>query len=248
MLSQIPAELKLVIAGNHDLSLDPVYFQTHLDEEDDPEEHAQALEIMKGEPAKEAGVTYLEEGVHGFTLKNGAKFKVYASPYQPEFCDWAFAYERNQDRWNTQEQVKPGPFPVRSIAKNPIPNFGKDGVDIIMTHGPPMDILDFTFTGANVGCENLLRAVSRARPRLHCFGHIHEAHGAKMITWEEDRGIFGWEAIERQGDEKNVYPEVSKQEVEFGRQTLMVNAAIMDLSYRPRNAPWLIDLDLPKGA
>jgi hypothetical protein len=25
--------------------------------------------------------------------------------------------------------------------------------------------------------------VARARPRLHCFGHIHEAWGAKLVTW-----------------------------------------------------------------
>jgi hypothetical protein len=29
-------------------------------------------------------------------------------------------------------------------------------------------------------------------------------------------------------------------------RTLMVNASIMDLEYKPTNSPWLIDLDLPK--
>jgi hypothetical protein len=27
-----------------------------------------------------------------------------------------------------------------------------------------------------------------------------------------------------------------------------VNAAIMDVAYRPVNAPWVVDLDLPKRA
>ena len=34
--------------------------------------------------------------------------------------------------------------------------------------------------------------------------------------------------------------------LEPGKETLFVNAAIMDVSYRPVNAPWVVDLDLPK--
>jgi hypothetical protein len=32
--------------------------------------------------------------------------------------------------------------------------------------------------------------------------------------------------------------------VEFGRETLMVNASIMTVRYKPQNAPWLVDMDL----
>lgn len=32
----------------------------------------------------------------------------------------------------------------------------------------------------------------------------------------------------------------------FGEETAFVNAAIMNVNYRPANAPWLVDLDLPK--
>lgn len=31
----------------------------------------------------------------------------------------------------------------------------------------------------------------------------------------------------------------------WGEETLFVNASIMNVNYRPVNAPWLIDLDLP---
>ena len=41
-----------------------------------------------------------------------------------------------------------------------------------MTHGPPKYILDM-IDGQSAGCEHLRRAISRVRPRLHCFGHIH---------------------------------------------------------------------------
>lgn len=90
MLENIDADLKLVIAGNHDISLDEEYFQRmgpsrhgkHL-ELDTPQ---RAREMWTGERARKAGITYLDEGTYSFVLKNGARLGVYASPYQPEFC------------------------------------------------------------------------------------------------------------------------------------------------------------------
>lgn len=247
MLSEIDAELKLVIAGNHDLSLDGPFWYTKKCDPDDPEgyaEHERGMEIMTGSLAMEAGVTYLEEGQHTFTLKSGAKFTIYASPYQPEFCGFAFPYERDEDRFNLPHQSSPG---VKNIAVNPVPDF--PGIDIMMTHGPPKDILDWVaHDGSTVGCENLLRSVSRARPLLYCFGHIHEAYGAKMITWKDDHKQIGADAIEAQNDLPNSYPGSRHVQVEVGKETLMVNAAIMNLRYKPTNSPWLVDLELPHAS
>jgi len=72
LLGQLDAELKLVIAGNHDLELDPQYGV----EEGEQEECAEALALMTDPLAEEAGVTYLEEGTHSFTLSTGATFKI----------------------------------------------------------------------------------------------------------------------------------------------------------------------------
>ena len=33
----------------------------------------------------------------------------------------------------------------------------------------------------------------------------------------------------------------------YEEETMFVNAAIMNLSYEPRNAPWIVDIDLPEG-
>lgn len=145
MLGAINAEKKFVIAGNHDLDLDMEYWRSSLQDGDDPEEvkkehleeHATAMGIMTGPLAVEAGVTYLEEGTHTFNLKSGARFTVYASPYQPEFNSWAFSYDHKEDRFNLPGQVAEA---VRSIAQNPVPDF--PGVDIMMTHGFPKGILD----------------------------------------------------------------------------------------------------------
>lgn len=49
--------------------------------------------------------------------------------------------------------------------------------DVLITHGPPYGILDLNFEDLKVGCEELMRAVIRVQPRLHIFGHIHEAYG-----------------------------------------------------------------------
>lgn len=81
MLGSIEADLKLVIAGNHDITLDENYYSRKGQymhnasgySEDLP---AKAREMWLGERAKAAGVTYLEEGTHNFTLKNGAKLRV----------------------------------------------------------------------------------------------------------------------------------------------------------------------------
>lgn len=246
MLGKIDAELKLVIAGNHDLSLDKKWWAENEEDSDSPDEpdnfvHAKAVEMWTGDMAKKAGVTYLEEGLNTFTLRSGAKFTIYTSPYQPEFCNWAFAYNSFEDRFNPPDKVNTE-HGFKCIAENPIPDF--PGVDIVMTHGPPKDILDWTAHGT-VGCHNLIRAVSRARPLLYCFGHIHEAHGAKVVKWKDDRNEMGSEAVESEADVQNSYPENSKFSVKLGRETLMVNAAVMNVHYRPTNPPWLIDLDLP---
>ena len=33
--------------------------------------------------------------------------------------------------------------------------------------------------------------------------------------------------------------------VEWGRETLFVNASIMDVGYAPENAPWVVEVGLP---
>ncbi|TVY86223.1 Metallophosphoesterase domain-containing protein [Lachnellula willkommii] len=247
MLKSIHAELKLVIAGNHERPLDMNWVIKHNEKKNDPNsppflERKRALDILTGPLAKEAGVTYLTEGLNTFTLKNGAKFTVYSSPYTPAFCDWAFPYGRLEDRFNPADKVDYG---FKCITEKPIPDFPR--VDIVMTHGPPRYVLDRGWNG-NVGCASLFRAISRARPRLHCFGHIHEAYGAKLIQWSEDKESTGSSAMAHVSEGTNSYPQESRYPVIFGKETLMVNAAIMDSIYRPVNAPWLVDVDLPKAA
>jgi predicted phosphohydrolase len=264
MLGSIPAELKLVIAGNHDLSLDHEWWLKnprgrHISDcrHRPDSDHETARKLWTGDEAKIAGVTFLDEGTHSFKLKSGAKFTIYASPHTPEFWAWGFPYEHNQDRWNAPENRKLEG--VVNITKHPVPSF--PNVDIVMTHGPPFGILDKTTRREDVGCPHLLRAMARARPKIHCFGHIHEGWGAKLGTWNEKKtGADAGEVFEFEEDvrfdleqakvDRGVFvdcTENGEHELEFGKSTLFVNAAIKDVGYNTSQAPIVVDLDLSVG-
>ena len=94
--------------------------------------------------------------------------KFYGSPWQPEFFDWAFNLPRGkklEEKWEM------------------IPN----DTDVLITHGPPMYILDYTLRDMiNVGCLALYNKVIQIKPKLHVFGHIHEGYGIK----EQDGTMF----------------------------------------------------------
>lgn len=81
MLVDIDAELKLVIAGNHDISLDDEYYARkgqYMQRLKEPDEDLprRARELWTGEAAKQAGIFYLDEGTYSFTLRNGARLRV----------------------------------------------------------------------------------------------------------------------------------------------------------------------------
>lgn len=205
-------------------------------------------DLYTNESARAAGIHYLEEGTYTFTLSSGAKFTIYASPYQPEFCGWAFAYRRHEDRFNL-----PLPGSTASIPENPVPDF--PNVDIMLTHGPPGGVLDKVRSGEHVGCEHLLRAAERARPRLYVFGHIHEGWGAVRGRYGSffDKGVKQEVIpvdVEDMIENRGVFLDVSSEgnrPLAIGDETLFVNASIVDIGYRPVNAPWVVDLDLSRG-
>lgn len=239
MLGTIEAELKLVIAGNHDISLDAIARVENMSDDEYAKYHKEALEIMTGPLAKEAGIIYLQEGTYTFTLCNNATFKVYASPYTAGSGGWAFAYKPFEDRFNDSIQTN-----RTSIATNPIPS----GVDIVMTHGPPYSILD-QVDSQNLGCPNLLYAVSRIKPLIHCFGHIHEGHGANIVTWKSDGGVENPSlATPLETEQINEYPYTNEWSIKTGQQTLMINAAIMintSKGMKPNYKPFIVTLNLP---
>ncbi len=100
-------------------------------------------------------IHYLEDG--GCTI-DGISF--YGSPWQPEFSHgWAFTLATEEELSNKWRRVP-------------------SNVQILVTHGPPAGILDFTVDGRHAGSTSLLtEIIQRVKPRLHLFGHIHEGYG-----------------------------------------------------------------------
>lgn len=92
--------------------------------------------------------------------RSGLRF--WGSPWQPWFFDWAFNLPR-------------GPELAAKWALIP------ELTDVLVTHGPPYGILDRCYDGALSGCEDLRAAIERVRPRVHVFGHIHEAYGTTRV-------------------------------------------------------------------
>lgn len=91
---------------------------------------------------------------------------IYGSPWQPKFGGWAFNLPR-------------GPELAQVWAKIP------EGIDILLTHGPPAQILDRTAHGHFAGCEELAKRVAVVKPRFHIFGHIHEGYGQRRVGTTE---------------------------------------------------------------
>jgi predicted phosphohydrolase len=148
----LPHRHKVVIAGNHDWCFAR-----------DPE----AARAMLGDD-----VLYLQDS--GIEIEG---LKIWGSPWQPRFNDWAFNLER-------------GPELAEKWALIP------DDTDILITHGPPDGFGDRAWD-SRTGCEDLLEAIRRVAPTLHLCGHIHQDGGvwtsrgttfANVTTWECERG------------------------------------------------------------
>ncbi|KAK8139323.1 hypothetical protein PG984_002703 [Apiospora sp. TS-2023a] len=171
LLRQLPAPLKLVVPGNHDLTLDEPTFQQRLAEVTQPIEPELVVKSFGelGEPrrlfeqAKDAGIVLLDEGNHVFNLGNGAVLRVYASPATQSRGGWAFQYPSDEKH----------DFAIA------------DDTHVAITHGPPLGIMDYTDSNQRAGCLQLFGAVARAKPLLHCFGHIHEGWGGKLVAWRD---------------------------------------------------------------
>lgn len=54
-------------------------------------------------------------------------------------------------------------------------------IDILITHSPPLGILDECDNGW-VGSDMLRQRIMKVKPRICCFGHIHEQGGKSMTV------------------------------------------------------------------
>lgn len=275
MLSNVDAPLKLVIAGNHDFTLDTPFFKEKMLETKDTIEPelwvkefghiGEAQQLF--EDAKSNGIVFLDQGIHRFNLQNGAQLTVYASPYTASISsngnDWGFQFSPHQGQEFTIE----------------------DKIDIAITHGPPKGILDRTISKVRAGSQELFAAIARSRPLLHCFGHIHGGWGAKYVTWRDETTgempshftsidndksavietlsslrptrfdiaeMTIAKKAKEQGYIENGYCKTSHcieddYPLQRGQNTLFVNASIQSIDGNTMQLPWVVEIELPRG-
>ena len=88
--------------------------------------------------------------------------RIYGTPWVPRFYDWSFM--------KAEAQLQP------------IYNMIPEGLDVLITHGPPQWLLDQNGRGHHCGSSNLANIVAAKKPRLHVFGHIHESYGERSFN------------------------------------------------------------------
>ncbi len=85
-------------------------------------------------------------------------FKVWGSPWQPRFRDWAFNLDEPEltKKWDL------------------IP----DDTDVLVLHGPPYGIGDFVPRDKEyVGSPSLRERIDAIKPKLVVYGHVHSGYG-----------------------------------------------------------------------
>ncbi|KAF9872062.1 ser thr protein phosphatase family protein [Colletotrichum karsti] len=167
-LEKADFEAKIVIAGNHDITLDEPFYAEHGPHfhNQSPQDPSACLSLLTSSPS----ITYLAHASAKITLTapSGPRtsFNVFASPYSPRDNGlWAFGYD--------------APAAAASLWDD-IPL----DADVVVTHTPPRTHVDESRLRRAAGCEALRRALWRVRPRLAVCGHVHEARGAERVSWD----------------------------------------------------------------
>lgn len=102
---------------------------------------------------KNYGVTLLLDSMVEIEEK-----KIYGTPWTPTFGRWSFMED------DTAEGLG------RRFVGIP------EGLDLLISHGPPFGVLDKTKRGESVGSQELLVRIWDANPKMVVCGHIHEEY------------------------------------------------------------------------
>ncbi|UJR16761.1 hypothetical protein I4U23_003661 [Adineta vaga] len=151
--------LKIFIAGNHDITLDEMFYEKNWKRwHDNRKQNSKVIKQLVRDPslAIDYGIIYLEEQQF---IDSVTGLKFYGSPYQTADYDSAFN------------------VPINSIEIRDVWSRIPNDVNVLLTNYPPTNILDKNSMDIHVGCAQLRARVTNVKPRLHVFGHIREACG-----------------------------------------------------------------------
>ncbi|CRG85839.1 hypothetical protein PISL3812_02847 [Talaromyces islandicus] len=258
-------EAKIVIAGNHDVTLDPEFYAEHGScFHKKLENSAKCIDILKREKYEKYTILFLnhESAVVKLTRPEGPRtvFKIFGSPFSRFSGRWAFRYDTAEEGEHLWSQVP-------------------SDADIIVTHTPPFGYCDRHHQddekgNTSSGCKQLLNTLRNIRPILSICGHVHESRGYERIQWDgassavslakeplppinskkqslidltgkkqpSIRNLAGVGAIKGSGDAQLI--QKSRQE------TCIINAAILAKSWphvggKQFNRPIVVDVNLP---
>ncbi|KGQ06380.1 putative rhamnogalacturonate lyase C [Beauveria bassiana D1-5] len=202
-LNALPHRYKVVVAGNHDLLLDPAFVARSPDRICE-EEGAARSDLDWGD------VVYLNHTLARLTFPDGRAVRVFGSPWTPSFGNWAFQYPHVRTVW-------PGSVPA--------------DVDVLLTHGPPRGHLDDGGKGCPQLMNEILRVRPKLVVFGHIHrGHGQErlsydgfdrAYGEIMSgndTLLSAMGMLFWFCISRVGRMLGWHATT---------ETTMVNAAVV---------------------
>jgi 3',5'-cyclic AMP phosphodiesterase CpdA len=146
-------EFKMFIAGNHDWGfIDREAFFVHRSVVI-PKSTEEILNSYKN-------IDYLRDSSQEIQIGDNPYIKIYGSPWQPEFFDWAFNLPRKGDELKNKW--------------NDIPT----DTDILITHGPAYGYVDrIVGRTEHLGCELLTDRIKEIKPKIQVCGHIHSGYG-----------------------------------------------------------------------
>ncbi|UPX12880.1 uncharacterized protein EKO05_0003415 [Ascochyta rabiei] len=181
-LEKTDFEAKIVVAGNHEITLDEQFYEKKGArwKWPAPQSPRGCMKLLR----ESKTITYLENESMTVCLRKPAGphtwFRVFGSPRTPGPGKWAFEY---------QEQDAQGLW-----AEIP------DDVDLVVTHTPPRGHCDAATKDDRSGCPALLRRLAEVRPLLHVCGHIHEARGIERVRWSPTHSDSLVESVENWHD------------------------------------------------
>jgi len=140
--SKLPYDHKVFISGNHDWGF-----------QDNVEKTKEILDFYKN-------VVYLQDDLYCVGEEYEDMVKIWGTPWQPEFYNWAFNLPRNSpEMWEKWLMIP-------------------ENTDILITHGPAFGTLDQVIGRYDkLGCEMLAKRIADIKPKIHVCGHIHSGYG-----------------------------------------------------------------------
>ncbi|KFZ01027.1 hypothetical protein V501_10276 [Pseudogymnoascus sp. VKM F-4519 (FW-2642)] len=167
-LNAQPHKHKVIIGGNHDLLLDPVFVDGF------PERIFERPGSSRSD-LRWGSIIYLQDNSVDLHFGNGRKLKIYGAPSTQQFGNWAFQYPPIRDVWT-------GVVPA--------------DIDILLTHGPPKWHLDANALGNEYLLKELLRTKLPLVVFGHIHaGYGYDVVAFDQVQVAYDDIVFGKKAI-----------------------------------------------------